>query len=99
MWKFVTRGIRETLERRGNCRTNVYSQTSSDNTNNGTPKEVRSRQICQSKFFTPIFASNTFRCCGSTKFNGTKDKQHDNNWKAKHTWGEAFRWVCSNNMI
>ncbi|XP_031836153.1 uncharacterized protein LOC116428542 [Nomia melanderi] len=87
MWKFVTRGIRETFERRA-CRTNVYSQTSQDNTKN----EVKTNLTCNHKFFTPTISVFSKRFCGSTKANDFKDKNEDSKWNPKHTWTEAVGW-------
>lgn len=85
MWKFITRGIRETLERR-TCRTNVYSQSSQDN-----PKhEVKTNLTCQ--FLPPIFITCDKSFCGSartTDFN-FKKKQHNSKLIFKYSWLEAI---------
>ncbi|EZA58089.1 hypothetical protein DMN91_005537 [Ooceraea biroi] len=87
MWKSVARGIRETLERRV-CRTNVYSQSSQDNAKN----EIKTNLTCQQKFLPPVFVTCDKGFCGSAKSAGTKDKEHYSEWKAKHSWTEAFGW-------
>nr|XP_033330651.1 uncharacterized protein LOC117222826 [Megalopta genalis] len=87
MWKFVTRGIRETLERR-TCRTNVYSQTSQDNTKN----EVKTNLTCNHKFVTPSISVFNQEFCGSAKAGDFKDKKEDSKWNTKHTWTEAVGW-------
>ncbi|CAK9826393.1 Chitin synthase regulator 2 [Anthophora retusa] len=89
MWKFVTRGIRETLERR-TCRTNVYSQTSQDSNSNN---EVKSSLTCNYKFLVPNFSVFNKHICGSRKIGGTKDKEDDSKWNAKHSWSEAIGWT------
>lgn len=88
MWKVVVRGIRETLERRV-CRTNVYSQSSQDNTKN----EVKTSLTCQQKFLPPVFITCDKGFCGSAKSAGAKDNRHDTNWNTKHGWSEAVGWV------
>ncbi|XP_011146591.1 uncharacterized protein LOC105187476 [Harpegnathos saltator] len=87
MWKFVTRGIRETFERRA-CRTNVYSQPSQDNTKN----EVKTNLTCQQKFLVPIYLNWNKSFCGSAKSAGTGDQERDHKWNTKHTWPEAIGW-------
>lgn len=87
MWKIVTRGIRETFERRA-CRTNVYSQTSQDNTN-----EVKTNLTCQQKLFAPACITWNKGFCGSAKSAGAKDKEHGYKWDTKHSWPEAIGWV------
>lgn len=87
MWKFVARGIRETLERRA-CRTNVYSQSSQDNTKN----EIKANVTCQQKFLPPILVTCNKGFCGSTKSAGTEDKENKSDWNTKHTWTEAVGW-------
>lgn len=85
MWKFVTRGFRETLERRA-CRTNVYSQTAQDN----DPKsEVKQSLTCQHKFLTPSISVFNKGFCGSTKTGGTKNNNYEWKWKTKHILSEA----------
>lgn len=88
MWKVVFRGIRETLERRV-CRTNVYSQSSQDNTKN----EVKTSLTCQQKFLPPVVITCDKGFCGSTKSAGAKNNGHDSNWNTKHSWSEAVGWV------
>lgn len=87
MWKFVSRGIRETLERRA-CRTNVYSQTSQEP---NTKNEVKASLTCNHKFLAPSFSAFNKEFCGSSKTGGTKDKDYDSNY-TKYTWSEAIRW-------
>ncbi|KOC67332.1 Death ligand signal enhancer [Habropoda laboriosa] len=87
MWKFITRGIRETLERRV-CRTNVYSQTFQD----PNPKnEVKASLTCNYKFLVPSFSVFNKHFCGSTKTDGAEDKEHDSKWNTKHSWSEAIK--------
>ncbi|XP_076750614.1 uncharacterized protein LOC143423284 [Xylocopa sonorina] len=90
MWKFVSRGIRETLERRA-CRTNVYSQTSQEP--NAPKNEVKTSLTCDHKFLAPSFFGFNKKCCGSTKTGGTKDKDDDSKWNTKYTWSEALGWT------
>ncbi|XP_003706329.1 uncharacterized protein LOC100883519 [Megachile rotundata] len=87
MWKFVSRGIRETLERRA-CRTNVYSQTSQEP---NTKNEVKASLTCNHKFLAPSFSAFSKEFCGSSKTGGTKDKDYDSNY-TKHNWTEAIGW-------
>ncbi|XP_029052241.1 protein SHC1-like [Osmia bicornis bicornis] len=87
MWKFVARGIRETLERR-TCRTNVYSQSSQES---NTKNEVKASLTCNHKFLAPSFTAFNNEFCGSSKSSGTKDKDHDSNY-TKYTWSEAIGW-------
>lgn len=84
MWKFVTRGIRESFERRA-CRSNIYSQSAQDpggneynHNNTVTRKQQRSPEV-------PVY----FRCCGNAKDNGTKDKEKGHQWEARYSWTEA----------
>ncbi|XP_043261644.1 uncharacterized protein LOC122402698 [Colletes gigas] len=89
MWKFVTRGIRETLERR-TCRTNVYSQTSQDN----NPKnEVKTNLTCNHKFLAPSFSAFNKEFCGSAKTDDANDNNHDSKWNTKYTWSDAVGWT------
>ncbi|XP_015607485.1 uncharacterized protein LOC107273617 [Cephus cinctus] len=89
MWKFMTRGIRETLERRTNCRTNVYSQSSPNN----NEIQVKNRPECSGKFHAPNLTScKDNNICGSTKTAGAKDEKHDSKWNPRHTWREAIGW-------
>ncbi|KZC09976.1 PREDICTED: uncharacterized protein LOC107188082 [Dufourea novaeangliae] len=88
MWKFVTRGIRETLEFRA-CRTNVYSQTSQDN---NAKNEVKTSLTCNQKFLAPTFSAFNKETFGSTKTGGTKDKNQDSKWNTKYTWSDAVGW-------
>lgn len=90
MWKFVARGIRETLERR-TCRTNVYSQSSPES---NTKNEVKASLTCNHKFLAPSFTAFKNEFCGSSKSSGTKDKDHDSNY-TKYTWSEAIGWVIA----
>lgn len=87
MWKFVTRGIRESLERRA-CRTNIYSQT---NPENNAKSEVKTPLACNSKFIAPYFSAYK-GSCGSTKSGGAEDKNEDRKWNTKHNWTEAVGW-------
>lgn len=89
MWKFVTRGIRETLERRV-CRTNVYSQTSQDS---NAKTEVNTNLTCNHKFLAPNFSIFNKESCGSAKANGAKDKDHESKWNTNYTWSDAVGWV------
>ncbi|XP_001603280.1 DAP3-binding cell death enhancer 1 [Nasonia vitripennis] len=90
MWKFVTRGIRESLERRA-CRTNVYSQTSQDG--NGGNSTEQKKVICSDgKILTPKFSTFYHDCCGNTKQSGAKDKEYQNKYDAKYTWTDAVGW-------
>ena len=88
MWKYVTRGIRETLERRA-CRTNVYSQTSQDSS---AKNEVKTSLTCNHKLLAPSFSVCNKEFCGSTKTGGARDKDYDSKWNTKYTWSEAVGW-------
>ncbi|XP_017876907.1 uncharacterized protein LOC108623112 [Ceratina calcarata] len=88
MWKFITRGIRETLERRA-CRTNVYSQTPQEP---NTKNEVKTSLTCNHKFLAPSFSIFNKEFCGSTKTAGTKDKDYDSKYNTKYTWSDAIGW-------
>ncbi|KAL2722827.1 protein SHC1-like [Vespula squamosa] len=89
MWKFVTRGIRETLERRI-CRTNIYSQIIQDN---NTKNEVKKKSLsCNHKFIEACYSAYSNRFCGSTKFKGAKDNNEGTKWDTKHNWTEAVGW-------
>lgn len=88
MWKFVTRSIRDTLERRA-CRTNVYSQTSQEK---NAKNEIRTSLACNHKFIATTFSSYNKGCCESKNSNGTEDKNEDTKWHTKHTWTEAVGW-------
>ena len=86
----MTRGIRETLERRGTCRTNVYSQTTPDNGGS----EVKDKIANKSQTF---LASPVESCdkgfFGSAKTGGPKDKKYDSKWDTRRSWSEAVGWV------
>ncbi|KAK2583049.1 hypothetical protein KPH14_009087 [Odynerus spinipes] len=88
MWKFVTRGIRESLERRA-CRTNIYSQTSAEN---NTKNEIKTSLVCNHKFIAPTFSAYNNGFCGSKKSDGAEDKNEDTKWNTKHNWTEAVGW-------
>lgn len=90
MWKFVTRGIRETLERRV-CRTNVYSQSSQDGNSNGEVKS--SSLLCNHKFLAPKFSSFVNRLFGYTRTTGAKDEGDQSKWHAKYNWTDTVAWV------
>ena len=96
MWKFVARGIRESLERRAGCRTNVCSQTSQDSNAKG---EAKTSLVCNQKFLPPSFSAFTNGFCGSAKARGAKDKKQDSKWDAKHNWTEAVGWVRSDVFV
>ncbi|XP_071862419.1 uncharacterized protein [Bombus fervidus] len=89
MWKFVARGIRETLERRA-CRTNVYCQTPQES---NTKNEAKVNLTCNHKLLLPSFPVFNKEFCGSTKASGTKNKDHDSKWNTKYTWSEAIGWT------
>lgn len=88
MWKIITRGIRETFERR-TCRTNVYSQPSQDNAKN----EVKTNLTCQPNFLAPIYFGWNKGFCGSAKSTDAKDKESDYKWDTRYSWPEAIGWV------
>ncbi|XP_032686866.1 uncharacterized protein LOC116851513 [Odontomachus brunneus] len=87
MWKIITRGIRETFERRA-CRTNVYSQPSQDNAKN----EVKTNVTCQQSCLAPIYLGWNKGFCGSAKSADAKDKERDYKWDTRHSWPEAIGW-------
>lgn len=90
MWKFVTRGIRETLERRANRRTNIYSQNSQENS---VKSEINTNLVSNQKVLAPTFSTFNNGFCDSTKSTGAKGKKEDSKWDAKHNWTEAVGWT------
>ncbi|KAI4485072.1 hypothetical protein M0802_012797 [Mischocyttarus mexicanus] len=89
MLKFVTRGIRETLEKRV-CRTNIYSQTTQEN---NTPSEIKKTSLaCNKKFFGDNYSACKNKFDGSTKSEGTKDNNEGTKWNTKHNWVDAVSW-------
>ncbi|XP_043278952.1 uncharacterized protein [Venturia canescens] len=92
MWKLVTRGIRESLERRASCRTNIHSQTPGDN--RGTTKsEVKYDFIKNHKFLAPnIVVKCNSGPGGSTKTDGPKYKKYNSKWDTRRSWSEAVGW-------
>lgn len=90
MWKFVTRGIRKSLERRTSCQTNVYSQTSQDS---NSKCEVKTHLTCNHKFLAPTLLYCKTGLYNFTRVGGTKDKHRDSSdWNAKYSWTEAVGW-------
>lgn len=89
MWKFVARGIRESLERRSNCRTNLCSQSSQEGNAKG---ETKTSLACNQKFLAPSFSAFTNEFCGSARSRGAKDEKQESKWDAKHNWTEAVGW-------
>lgn len=89
MWKFVARGIRESLIGRRTC-SNVYPQSTNNQASDLSTDNNHKKTISKSKSCSfPIY----FRCCGNAKYNGTKDKEKDDKWDAKYSWTEAVGWV------
>ncbi|XP_043670729.1 uncharacterized protein LOC122630362 [Vespula pensylvanica] len=89
MWKFVTRGIRETLERRV-CRTDIYSQIIQDN---NTKNEIKKKSLsCNHKFVGASYSAYKNGFCGSTRSKGAKDNNEGTKWDTKHNWTEAVGW-------
>lgn len=90
MWKFVSRGIRDSIGRRA-CRTNIYSQSSQD------PPEAKQSKIvknCQYKrCIVQSFSSFYHGFYGKSRYLGAKDKQDKNKYDAKYTWTDAVGWV------
>lgn len=95
MWKFVSRGIRESLERRVNCRTNVYSHTSQDGNTKSEVNQLSSDDHCRNKPLIPI---NQTLCkyFNISRGVGTADKVTDRSrgsrWNPKYSWTEAVEW-------
>lgn len=89
MWKSIVRGIQSTIERRA-CRTNVYSQSSQDNTKN---QEIKTNLINQPNLLPSTFISFNKSFCGQSKSTGAKDEKNNSEWNARHTWTEAVSWV------
>ena len=86
MWKFVARGIRESLIGRRTC-SNIYPQSAQ---NSSTDSNHDRKTISKTKSCSfPVY----FRCCGNAKYNGTKDKEKNDKWDAKYSWTEAVGWV------
>lgn len=96
MWKTITRGIRESLERRV-CRTNVYSQPSADDNNPIT--------ICnEAKPSTSI--KNSYLNLSKQQYNGfcglfnlrsdDEDKKYYSNWNkcTQRKLTDVLGWVC-----
>lgn len=88
MWKFIVRGIQSTIERRA-CRTNIYSQSSQDNSKNEVKTNLMNQQILLPSTFTFYDKS----LCGWAKRAGAKDKKYNSEWNARHSWPEAVSWV------
>lgn len=85
MWKFISRGIRETIERRA-CRTNVYSQTSADECNEAKPSvNVKQSGLANCRY--------TSGFCGFFHYRGTKDKKTGPGWSAERTLSDVLGWV------
>ncbi|XP_015112288.1 uncharacterized protein LOC107037961 isoform X2 [Diachasma alloeum] len=79
MWKFVSRGIRESIERRA-CRTNVYSQPTADECNGSEAKATAN--VNKSSLTS---CRNTSGFCGFFNYRGTKDKKSGPHWSADRT--------------
>ncbi|XP_063994427.1 uncharacterized protein LOC135171798 [Diachasmimorpha longicaudata] len=86
MWKFISRGIRESIERRA-CRTNVYSQPPTDECNNS---EVKSTVKVNDSSLTTY--RNTSGFCGFFNYRGTKDKKSRPHWSADRTLSDVLGW-------
>ncbi|KAJ8681277.1 hypothetical protein QAD02_017064 [Eretmocerus hayati] len=101
MWKFLSRGIRETIERRA-CRTNVYSQSSQDANGGSTSSssgpsstsENRSKfcPCCPRGLLVPSFSALYHNYCEKGRQIGPKDSDDHNKYDAKYTWSEAVGW-------
>ncbi|XP_035719611.1 uncharacterized protein LOC118440535 isoform X1 [Vespa mandarinia] len=90
MWKFVTRGIRETLERRLECRTNIYSQIIRGN---NTKNEVKKKSLsCNQECIGTSYSAYNNEFCESTRSKGAKDNNEGTKWNTKHNWAEAVGW-------
>ncbi|XP_035719612.1 uncharacterized protein LOC118440535 isoform X2 [Vespa mandarinia] len=91
MWKFVTRGIRETLERRLECRTNIYSQIIRGN---NTKNEVKKKSLsCNQECIGTSYSAYNNEFCESTRSKGAKDNNEGTKWNTKHNWAEAVGWA------
>lgn len=91
MWKFVTRGIRETLERRLECRTNIYSQIIQEN---NAKNEVKKKSLpCNRKCIEGSYSAYNNDFFGSTNSKGPKDNNEGTKWNTKHNWADAVGWV------
>uniref|UniRef100_A0A0C9PQ57 YbeQ_0 protein n=2 Tax=Fopius arisanus TaxID=64838 RepID=A0A0C9PQ57_9HYME len=83
MWKFISRGIRESIERRA-CRTNVYSQPTSEECNS----EAKSSANVKKSSLTNCRYTNGF--CGFFNNRGAKDKK--TGWSAEKTLSDVLGW-------
>lgn len=92
MWRSLTRGIRETLQKHI-CRTNVYSQSSTNDHSQSQVKETNSICKYQCNILPPIISAYKHGIFRSVKTGRAQDERHDSQWKAKHTWTEAVGWV------
>ena len=90
MWKFIARGIRDTLERRTSYRTNVCSQSSQKS---DLKSEAKICLVDNEKFLAPSFSAFINGFCASAKARGAKDEKEEFKWHAKHSWTEAVGWV------
>lgn len=103
MWKFVTRGIRESLDRRL-CRTNVYSQTNNNNSENNDSiinEQQLHQKNCLAKYHSdlksPIFSDFARRHCQYLGAETNNEKQKSD---PKYSWSDAVGWVsCCDSLL
>lgn len=93
MWKFVSRGIRESLERRANCRTNVCSHTSQD----GTTSNVAKYEVNHIYETPSINRSSIAQYFGIRRGIRAADPvsngDRGSRFNPKYSWAEAIEWV------
>ncbi|XP_020706901.2 uncharacterized protein LOC105684147 [Athalia rosae] len=93
MWKFVSRGIRESLERRANCSTNIYSHTSQDGTLKSEVNPTRTAcAVDQPRKIGCLITRYINICRGIQAANPTTYKSRGSRWNPKYSWGEAVEW-------
>ncbi|XP_015509806.1 uncharacterized protein [Neodiprion pinetum] len=92
MWKFVSRGIRESLERRANCWTNIYPHTSQDGSG-GSKSEVNQTSKVHKQVSIDYSISRYFNICRGFGAAGPDgDKSRGYRWNPKYSWVEAVEW-------
>ncbi|XP_014238665.1 uncharacterized protein LOC106660244 [Trichogramma pretiosum] len=89
MWKYVARGVRDTIERR-TCRTNIYSQSAQQEPTPENPE--RSVDRCKIlKSVRPQFFA-VFNRYGYKKYSGAEKDETKDKYKAEYTWCDAVSW-------
>ncbi|KAF7989696.1 hypothetical protein HCN44_008370 [Aphidius gifuensis] len=91
MWKNLTRGLRETLERRV-CPTNVYSQAQNEENNSNILSYKKSCLNIKNSCIDLVKHQNSF--CGLFNNRGAKDKKHYSDWNkcAQRSISDVLGW-------